>query len=120
MPELKPCPFCGHEVQMSYRDVQIYWAEPGQVARVWEIKCPECGAHMEDHYEHHLYDKWNGLTRLDRCPICGDYIRRIEPYEDYDEGTYYYVECRKCGLSTRKFSDSMEARVFWNARHGRG
>lgn len=44
------------------------------------------------------------------CPFCDDFCYLIE-----GEGRYY-IECKKCMVSSRYFSDDKEAIRFWNRR----
>ncbi|MBQ3653767.1 MAG: hypothetical protein II954_05065 [Synergistaceae bacterium] len=116
--ELKPCPFCGTAPKTSYRDVHLSWARPdGDLVREYKIECPECGCYMQDFNTDRLTERWNGLTRLDQCPICHDYVRAYGSSCE-DEGIFrgYYIRCDKCGLTTRTFDSRLKARDFWNRR----
>ncbi len=116
--DLLPCPFCGTATfNTTYEDHPVVWAAPDTIARYFKIQCKKCGCYMED-YSHaeKLIERWNGLTRLDQCPICRDYVRRY--YTSHKDGGYY-VRCDKCGLTTRVFMSAFEAHDFWNTRTGR-
>ena len=114
--KLKPCPFCGTDPKESYRDVKYILGDPvSNAVREYKIECPECGCWMEDYSQARVRERWNGLTRLDRCPICHDYVRAFFSSCE-EEGMFggYYVRCDKCGLTTRIFPTRLEARAFWN------
>ena len=117
--ELKACPFCGTAPKTSYRDVKYILGDPGSTAvREYKIECPTCGCWMEDYSQERLTERWNGLTRLDPCPICHDYVRTMFSSCE-QEGLFggYYVRCEKCGLTSRIFPSALEAREFWNRRY---
>ena len=117
--KLMPCPFCGHEVEETCRDVQVMWAPPGTVRREYKAECPECGCWMEKFARKELRENWNGLTRLDMCPICHNYVNskmKDFPRSYHGYGGGQYIQCVHCGLTTRVFSDDLEATDFWNRR----
>ena len=113
--DLLPCPFCGTvTLKTTYEDKPIVWASGDTIARHFKIECPECGCHMSDYgYGEKLIDRWNGLHRLDQCPICHDYVRR---YCTCHKSGGYYVRCDKCGLTSPVFESWLEAHDFWNRR----
>lgn len=114
--ELKPCPFCGTAPEVTHKDERVQWAPEGTVIRVYKIECPKCGAWMSGFGSYdELAEQWNGLTRIDRCPICHDYVRAYFSSCE-EEGMYggYYIRCDKCGLTTRTFPSRFEVRDFWN------
>gem|GEM_PF-5700678 len=116
--DLLACPFCGTAtLKTTYEDRPVLWADSETIARHFKIECAECGCHMSDYgYAERLIERWNGLTRLDQCPICHDYVRR---YYESHKGGGYYVHCDKCGLTSPVFESEFEAHDFWNTRTGR-
>lgn len=73
MNELKPCPFCGGEAELTGFDAPEFW--------VW---CPNCKASTDAHTgKQSAIEAWN--------------IRAERTCHDADE-EYPYFECSECGF----------------------
>lgn len=55
MAELKPCPFCGHEIP----DTQPYWDSMDTYDDWYIIKCPYCGVMAVSDNEEETIETWN-------------------------------------------------------------
>lgn len=56
------------------------------------------------------------MTELKQCPFCGGdavFKREIGTIMEYE---YYWVMCKKCGVSTREYKTVKTAIDKWNRR----
>ena len=101
--KLKPCPFCGGDVETNTSSV------------IEQIYCPNCGATTVWSTFSVSREHWNKRTkketRLKLCPICGN---RAIIHKAYD-GTFC-VQCPKCTLTSPYKSTKEEAIKAWNRR----
>ena len=102
--ELKPCPFCGNNVEIT--------EEHDVIGESWyRIDCDYCCTHSYIHSDKtKLIKEWNGRPELLPCPICGN-PAEIDASE-YDSAVF----CTKCGVHTDAFDDEKEAVKTWNRR----
>ena len=102
--ELKNCPFCGGKAELI----------TNQDGKIAQVRCSVCGA--SNFWGVNAIELWNRRTRkntslLKPCPVCGH------------KGSVYYafdavcVQCFHCGLTTKDFYNSDEAKAAWNRRH---
>lgn len=65
--ELKPYPFCGGEVKITYRSLQTYTTNQlmQEIRCVWEIGCIACGFRREKTAAYFLTDDESFLTVID-------------------------------------------------------
>lgn len=104
MIELKPCPFCGGEVEMRPSDFRLGASLNGTDSVVYCPTCDEVFGERHNKSKLHLIEWWNGraartchwvwmeehnhVTAIDECQFsgwaldCGCYM---EPIEEFDE-----------------------------------
>ncbi len=97
---LKPCPFCGSEVEVN------------SSAPTAQVQCSKCNTFNQ--YGTKARDLWNKRTRketnLKLCPICGSVPVVKEAY-----GGKWCVQCPKCTLF--KLNSTREGVIqAWNKR----
>ena len=112
--ELKPCPFCGGEAEVSVC-----------LADTFYVKCQQCGVlsvFWKD--QPNVADAWNRRTtdmtdckdetggiKLRPCPFCGGKAD-VDIYKSGD----YHAQCLQCGTLTKDFPNTEEAAAAWNMR----
>lgn len=57
MNELKPCPFCGYEANLSNETIK---REDGK--KFWSIECPNCGVILDRVIRGEVIEAWNRRT----------------------------------------------------------
>lgn len=106
--ELKPCPFCGKEVN-------IYKGE-FDGSKIYSVSCENCGVSIgcsED--KHRMINDWNRRSdNLLPCPYCEGKALICE--SQINGKTYLMVACEDCGASTFGSEDEAEVIAAWNKR----
>ena len=101
--KLKNCPFCGSKAEII----------SNQDGNIQQVRCSVCGA--RNFWGVNSKELWNKRTCKDTslkpCPICG--------HKGCGRCIYdaFWVQCSYCGLSTKDFDNSDEAKAAWNRRH---
>ena len=66
--------------------------------------------------------QWLNAEKLERCPVCGNYIIRVKATthpeilngKQVEVPSSYYVECGLCGIRTQNYTTQKTAIKYWN------